>query len=133
MKVLLDTDILLDVALDREPHAENSIAVLYWVQAGGHAAVAWHSLSNCAYLLKGGRPFLNNLLKLVDVATVGAADARLALGLPMTDLEDAFQAAAAVAWKADFIITRNLPDYRKSPIPAISPMAFLKKVKQAQR
>ena len=128
MRVLLDTDILLDVALAREPHAEDSIAVLNWVQAGGDAAVAWHSLSNCAYLLKGGRPFLNKLLKLVDVATVGAADARLALGLPMADLEDAFQAAAAVAWKADFVITRNLPDYRKSPVPAISAPEFLKRL-----
>jgi predicted nucleic acid-binding protein len=129
MRVLLDTDVLLDVALAREPHTENSVAVLKWVQAGGEAAVAWHSLSNCAYLLKGGRPFLNKLLKLVDVATVGTADARLTLGLPMSDVEDAFQAAAAVAWKADFIITRNLPDYRKSPVPAISPAEFLERLK----
>ena len=124
MRILLDTDVLLDIALAREPHVDHSAAVLQWAQAGGEAAVAWHSLTNCSYLLKGGRPFLNNLLKLVDVATVGAADARLALGLPMSDLEDAFQAAAALAWKADFIITRNLPDYRNSPLPAISPADF---------
>ena len=127
MRVLLDTNILLDVALARKPHAEDSIAVLNWVQAGGDAAVAWHSLSNCACLLKGGRPFLNKLLKLVDVATVGPDDARLTLGLPMADLEDAFQ-AAAVAWKADFIITPNLPDYRKSAVPALSPTEFLERL-----
>lgn len=124
MRVLLDTDVLLDVALAREPHVENSVAVFQWVQAGGEAAVAWHSLTNCSYLLKGGRPFLAKLLALVDVVTVGSTDAHFALGLPMTDLEDAFQAAAAVAWKADFVITRNLSDYRHSPIPAISPQAF---------
>ena len=98
MRILLDTDVLLDVALAREPHVDHSAAVLQWAQAGGEAAVVWHSLTNCSYLLKGGRPFLNNLLKLVDVATVGSDDARLALGLPMSDVEDAFQ-AAAVAWK----------------------------------
>ena len=124
MRILLDTDVLLDIALAREPHVASSVAVLNWAQAGGEAAVAWHSLTNCSYLLKGGRPFLTKLLKLVDVATVGTADARLALGLPMSDLEDAFQAAAALAWKADFIITRNLPDYRNSPLPAISPADF---------
>lgn len=125
MRVLLDTDVLLDVALAREPHVDPSAAVLEWAQAGGEAAVAWHSLTNCSYLLKGGRAFLNNLLKLVDVATVGSDDARLALGLPMSDVEDAFQAAAAVAWKADWIVTRNLPDYLKSPVPDISPTDFL--------
>ncbi|MGL5019157.1 MAG: hypothetical protein ACRDBP_13565 [Luteolibacter sp.] len=34
--------------------------------------------------------------------------------------------APTQAWKADFIITRNLPDDQKSPVPAISPAAFLK-------
>jgi len=124
MRILLDTDVLLDVALAREPHVESSVAVFNWVQEGGEAAVAWHSLTNCSYLLKGGRPFLTRLLKLVDVATVGAADARLALSLPMADLEDAFQSAAALAWKADFIITRNIADYRHSPVPAVAPADF---------
>ena len=44
----------------------------------------------------------------------------------MKDLEDAFQAAAALAWGADFIITRILADYRHSPVPALAPPAFLR-------
>lgn len=128
MKVLLDTDILLDVALSRSPHLEHSAAVLQWVHAGGIAAVAWHSLTNCSYILKGGREFLVRLLQHVEVAAVETRDARRALALPMTDVEDAFQAAAAFAWGAEFIITRNLPDYKRSPVPAISPSAFLKKI-----
>lgn len=98
------------------------------MQAGGAAAVAGHSLTNCSYLLKGGRTFLGKLLQLVVVAPVGTADAQRALALPMPDVEDALQAAAALAWGADFIITRNLPDYRRSPVPAISPAGFLKKI-----
>lgn len=129
MRILIDSDVLLDVALAREPHVDNSVAVLKWVQEGGQAAVAWHSLTNCSYLLKGGRPFLDKLLKLVEVATVGTADALIALCLPMADVEDAFQSAAALAWKADYVVTRNLPDYRNSPVPAISPTAFLKRLK----
>ena len=128
MKVLIDTDVLLDVALARDPHLSASLAVLEWAENGGEAAVAWHSLTNCSYLLKGGRRFLKNLLKLVDVATVGSHDAKTAMDLPMADLEDAFQAASALAWKADLIITRNLPDYRKSPVPALSPMDFMKRI-----
>ncbi|MDD5200492.1 MAG: PIN domain-containing protein [Terrimicrobiaceae bacterium] len=129
MKVLLDNDVLLDVALAREPHVSASAGVLRWAEKGGNAAVAWHSLTNCAYLLKGsGRTFLRPLLQIVTVAAVGNADARRALALPMKDLEDAFQSAAALAWGADFIVTRNLDDYRHSPVPALAPTAFLKKI-----
>ena len=128
MRILLDTDILLDVALAREPHVTDSASVLVWAESGGAAAVAWHSLTNCSCMLKGGKPFLEKLLRLVEVATVGTADAKRALALPMPDVDDAFQSAAAVAWRADFIITRNLPDYRHSPVPAITPTDFLNKL-----
>lgn len=127
MRVLLDTDVLIDVALAREPHATHSAAVLRWAAAGGEAAVAWHTLANCAYLLKGGgRPFLTRLLRIVEVAAAGTADARRALDSPMRDIEDAFQAAAALAWRADAIVTRNIPDFRRSPVRALTPSAFLK-------
>ena len=129
MRILVDSDVLLDVALIREPHAERSAAVLRWAEAGGDAAVAWHSLSNCAYLLKGrGRRFLRELVEIVEVAPVSTADARRALELPMADLEDAFLAAAALAWGADAIVTRNIADYRRSPVDALTPSAFLKQV-----
>jgi hypothetical protein len=128
MKALLGTDVLLDVALARAPHARDSIAVQRWVEGGDSAAVAWHSLTHCAHLLKGGgRSFLESLLRLVEVATVGTADARRALSLPMADVDDALQAAAALAWQADFSVTRNTSDYGRSPVPAITPAAFLRR------
>ena len=131
MKVLLDTDVLLDVALAREPYVTASARVLRWAEAEGGAAVAWHSLPNCAYLLKGsGRSFAQRLLRIVAVAPVGTADAARAVALPMKDLAYAFQAAAAIAWGADFIITRNLADYRRSPVAAISPADFLRRIVQ---
>ncbi len=126
MKILVDTDVLLDVALAREPHLAASADLLRWAEAHAAAAVSWHSLPNCAYLLKsGGRPFLERLLRIVQVAPVGTPDARRALHLPITDIEDAFQVATALAWQADFIITRNLRHYGNSPMPALSPAAFL--------
>jgi predicted nucleic acid-binding protein len=129
VRALIDSDVLLDVALIREPHAQASASVLRWAESGGSAAVAWHTLTNCAYLLKrDGRPFLERLLQVVEVASVGGADARRALQLPMNDIDDAFQAAAALAWGADVIVTRNLVDYRHSPVGALSPAAFLKRV-----
>ncbi len=131
MRVLIDLDVLLDIPLAREPHLEASAAVLRWAETGGDAVVSWHSLTNCSYLLKGGRTFLKNLLQIAEVAPVSTGDAINALRLPMADVEDAFQAAAAQASKADFIITRNVRDFRNSPVPAITPADFLKRIQRS--
>ncbi len=98
MKCLVDTDVLLDVALKRSSFFTASADVLRWAEKGGQVAIAWHSLSNCAYLLKNdGREFLRMLLSILDVAPVGAKEAHRALELPMKDLEDALQTAAALS------------------------------------
>ena len=132
-KVLIDTDVLLDVALRRSKFFSGGADVLRWAERGGQAAIAWHSISNCAYLLKHeGRDFLKMLLSIVDVAPVAAKEAHRALDLPMKDLEDAMQAAAALAGGADCIITRNLVDYRRSPVPAVDPEKFLQTAEQSQ-
>ncbi len=127
MKVLVDTDILLDVALGRTEFFDDSAAVLIWAESHpGQASVAWHSFSNIAYLLKSdARGFIEDLLHFVEVAPVRTHELRLALGSPMTDLEDAMQVASAISFGARHVITRNLKDYRGSAVPAIKPKAFL--------
>ena len=130
MRVLLDTDVLMDVALKREPFFAKGARVIQWAQeTPGQAAVAWHSLSNIAYLVRpDARGFLENLLRFVEVAPIGTREAKQALGFPMRDLEDAMQAAAALAFDAYYIISRNLSHYRNSPIPALSPKQFLSEI-----
>ena len=127
MRVLLDTDVLLDVALARQQFLEASGAVLDWAeQHPGRAVVAWHSLSNLAYMIRpDARPFITDLLGFVDVAPASATAVRLALRLPLTDFEDALQVAAATAAGAEHIVTRNVRDYRDSPVPAVTPTGFL--------
>lgn len=131
MKALIDSDVLLDVALRRSPWARHSNAVLRLCQ---HRAltglVSWHSLANVFYLIEhqggaDGRSFIAPLLRFVEVAAVGHEDMELALRLEMADLEDAMQVAAAVACGADRIITRNTKDFAGSAIPAITPAEFL--------
>jgi len=128
MRVLLDTDILIDVALQRTPFVIQAIQVVNWAEDNpAQAGVAWHSLSNIAYLVRPSpRLFLEGLLRFVEIAPVGTREARQAMGLPMNDLEDAMQAVAALAFDAHYIVTRNLAHFRKSPIPALSPSQFLK-------
>ena len=130
MRILIDTDILLDFALGREPFASASRTVIAWAEANpGHAAVAWHTLSNIAYLApSAARAFLRGLLTFVEIPTTGTADAVKALQLPMRDLEDALQASAALSFHADFVVSRNAKDYRASPVPAITAEEFTVKM-----
>ena len=126
--MLLDTDILIDVALDRRPHSDAATELLDRLQKGPKRAfVAWHTLSNLYYLVAprrsgpGARDFVEQLTRFVAVATTGTDAIQYAAKLPMADFEDAMQVAAARACGARHIITRNLADFRRSPIPAIAP------------
>ncbi len=129
MRVLIDTDVLIDVALKRPEFFHDSHRILEWVETGGaQAAVAWHSISNLAYMMTDARDFIRDLLQFIEIAPCSASEVLVALDLPMKDLEDAMQASAAKSFNATWLITRNIDDYRKSPVPAISPSDFLKKL-----
>lgn len=130
MRVLLDSDVLIDIALKREPFFEPAVQVSRWAEDNpGQTAIAWHSLSNIEYSVRSDvRAFIRHLLEFIEIAPVETRQAKQALGLRMTDFEDALQAAAALAFDAQWIVTRNLRHYRNSPVPAISPSQFLKEV-----
>ena len=130
VRALIDSEVLLDVALNREPFFADAAGVIRWAQdEPGKLGVAWHSLSNIAYLVKpDARAFINHLLQFIEVAATGTREAKQALGFPMADLEDAMQTAAALAFDAMFIVSRNAKDYKNSPIPAITPSRFLSEV-----
>ena len=130
--MLLDTDVLIDVALDRRPHSGPSSELLDRVERGARRAfVAWHTLSNFHYLVRpargdaGTRDFIAELIRFVAVAPADSAALGYALSLPMADFEDAMQVAAARACGARHIVTRNVRDFARSPIPATTPQGAL--------
>lgn len=135
MILLVDTDILIDFALDRRPHAAAAgelLDALERRQATGF--IAWHSVANFHYLVvsnKGAsatRAFLLDLLRFVQVAPTLTESVRYAANLPMRDFEDALQVAAAVACGANMIATRNVRDYTRSPVRAATPTALMKEL-----
>lgn len=132
MRVLIDANVLLDVALARPGFHEASEAALS--QCGrdeNQAFVAWHTLSNVFYILRSQSDhdraieFLKDLLEWVQIVSVEHADAVRAFGYGMRDFEDALQVSAAEAGLVDLILTRNTADFRDSPIPARTPEEFL--------
>jgi predicted nucleic acid-binding protein len=131
MRLLLDINILLDVAFQR-PGEPASSEVIARCGRGHEAWLAWHTLATLAYLVERqqsaaqAREFIRGLLEWADVAATQRGDALQALDWPMPDCEDALQAAAAVACGAQLILTRNLRDFKGSPIPATTPEAFIR-------
>ena len=132
MRVLVDTNVLLDVGLQREGFLADSMQVLRWcANHPGRAFIAWHSLSNVYYIMRKqcgdrvAREFAAILLEDFEIPATGSASAKHALHLPMTDLEDALQVVAAIAAAADVIVTRDVADYRDSTVPARTPAEFL--------
>ena len=135
MILLVDTDILIDFALDRRPHAAAAgelLDALERRQATGF--IAWHSVANFHYLVvsKQGaaatKAFLLDLLRFIQVAPTSTESVRYAASLPMRDFEDALQVAAAVSCGARMIATRNVRDYARSPVRATAPTTLLKEL-----
>ena len=126
--MLLDADILIDVALDRHPHSGPAAYLLDRIERERQRAfVAWHTVSNFYYLVSsavGGadaRELILDLLRFVSVAPADAEGVRYAASLPMRGFEDTIQVAAARACGAQHIVTRNVRDFVESPIPALTP------------
>jgi predicted nucleic acid-binding protein len=129
-KLLFDTNVVLDVLLDRQPYAEASAAVWEAVERGvSEGMLAAHAVTTIHYLVqkeKGNaraKRVVTTILGIFTVAAVDDATVREALQLPFSDFEDAVTAAAARRSRCDFIVTRDPKGFRESPVPALTPEA----------
>lgn len=131
--VLLDSDVLLDFFLDREPFAETTAQVLSLCEKG--EITGWTTsviISNTYYLLKrtaSHRKVIDKLRQLVSITDVLNTDKQSvieALNSPFKDFEDALQNFSAVKSKnVEVILTRNLIDYKHSQLVVMTPQEFL--------
>jgi predicted nucleic acid-binding protein len=129
MRVFLDTNILL---LNRPGLvADSEAAILRCEALGSEMFVAWHGLATAYYLLRRGRTEAEALLEVdrilawARVAPAGDAEARRARALGFADFEDALQAASAEACCAQWLLTRDIAGFARSPVPPINPADFL--------
>lgn len=127
MKFFVDSDILLDVLLNRSEFFDQSAQILDWAeQRPGSCAVSWHSLANIHYLSKNGaHSFIRELLGFCVIPASGTAQMLHALDLNFRDLEHAMQVSTAMLFEAQIICTRTLSDYTDSPITALAPAKLL--------
>lgn len=131
-RVFVDTDIILDVALARKPFLESSKLVLALLE--NYIAIGFitsNEITNIYYILRkaGGdqnaRKFISGLVKYLTVISVEHADILNALSSKMPDFEDSVQHYAALRNQCDFIVTRNVDDFKYSEITVYSPIDFL--------
>jgi predicted nucleic acid-binding protein len=131
MRVFLDTNILVDVLLNRPAFVADSESLILRCEAlGAEMLVAWHGLATADYLLKRGRTEqqatveVDKILAWARVADCTDASARRARALGFPDFDDALQAVAAEGSAADWLVTRNTSDFARSRVPVLTPSQF---------
>ena len=136
MRVLFDTDVVLDVVLAREPFAQASTQLFKLHEQGKiDAYIAAITPINVFYItrkFKGGqtaRQAVELLLSSLAICPLSHDVLDEAYQLPFADYEDAVQHASATASGLDTIVTRDTNDYKNATLPVFSPTDFLVKLK----
>lgn len=132
MRVLIDTDVVLDLMLKRAAFYADAFAL--W-QAGDQGRyeryIAAMTPINAYYIARkllgapDARQAIGDLLAATDICAIDDHVLRTAYGSATSDFEDAVQIAAALHTGMDVIVTRNTGDYADAPIPVLTPAQCL--------
>lgn len=129
---MLDTNVVLDVLLDRTAFVDQSSQILDLVERGAVTGLLCATtITTLAYLAgkvvgkQQATKKIRQLLSLFEVAPVTRAVLDAALASKAPDFEDAVLAEAALQAGAHAIITRNLRDFAHSPVRAHTPAQWL--------
>lgn len=131
-RVLFDVNVVLDVLLDRKPHAAGSAAAWAAVETGqAEGLLAAHAVTTIHYLVRKetgsakARGIVSAILRVFAIAEVNSAVLQDALQLTCSDFEDAVTAAAARTTSCDYIVTRDPRGFRGSPVRPLTPEAVI--------
>ena len=135
MKVLIDTNVVMDALINREPWADAAQEILRAVameKIKGYIIAS--QTTDIFYLLcrqgadkATAKGIIETLMGSMMVMGVIPDDVNNALASDMLDYEDGLLACCAKRQKAEYIVTRNEKDFKESPVPAISPQTFLER------
>ncbi len=136
-RVFVDTDVILDVALAREPFLENSKNVLAMLEnniATGHLSSNCVANIYCIFRKNSGdlnaREFIKKLLKYMTIISIEHSDVIEGLKSNMPDFEAALQNYSAIRNQCACIITRNIEDYKSSKLDIYTPSGFINLYKE---
>jgi predicted nucleic acid-binding protein len=134
MKVLIDTNVIIDVLTKRPPHVERSAAFMRLLGPGLVGHVSASQITDIYYILnrskkdtEASREIVRQLAENLTVIDVYSKDIHAAFDSPVEDFEDALIAQCAKRMRADYIITRNGSHFVNSPVMVYSPDDFINK------
>ena len=129
--VFVDTNIILDVLLQRKDFWQDSIKIFRMAELKEiHAFVSASSMTDIFYVAKKkltmpvAREAIAKLLDLFQIVGVDSEDLKGALTVPIDDMEDALQVWCAKKIKADTLITRDTKGFHDIGIPVVTPVQF---------
>lgn len=132
IKAVIDTNVILDVALKREPFFKDSSGIFECIDDQSlEGYITASSITDIYYIVCKqrdkllARTFLLNLIQILEIIGVDRDIVNEALESEMSDFEDAIQAFSAKYNSIDLIITRNKVDFANSGIKALEPWEFI--------
>ena len=135
MKILIDTNVILDVLMERKPFAENAAKIFKLCEVKKIAGyISALSVPNIVYIMRKEldaekiSEILRQLSLIFSFVDLKAADLIKASELNFGDYEDALQSVAAGRIHADYIVTRNVKDFNGSKVMAVKPEELLERI-----
>ncbi len=136
MKVLFDTNVILDTVLARVTFIENAAYLFEAVELGKiQGFISAMTVTDIHYLVKRHTKSaeiaiatISKLLILMEVCAVARGIIQQAVDLGLSDFEDAVQVAAAMRAGLNAIITRDVAGFVGSPVPIMSPDEMVKQL-----
>lgn len=135
MKVLIDTNIILDVLCNRNEFVENSAKIFKLCEVKKiEGYISALSIPNIVYIMRKEldsekiKDVLATLSLIFTIADLKADDIKKAALMNFKDYEDALQSACAARMKMNFIVTRNIKDFANSKITAITPSELIDRI-----
>lgn len=131
-RLLLDTNIILDIALKRNPHFEHSAKIFELIdkkQIIGYITAS--TVTDIYYISRKEKgkeialEFITNLIEVVDVLGVDKNIIVKAIKSNLKDFEDAVQVSAAEYNEIGIIVTRNKSDFSNSSLEILTPKEFI--------
>lgn len=135
MKVLIDTNIILDVLCNRSEFVEDSSRVWKYCEVNQiEGYISALSVPNIVYILRKEltpqktQQLIQQILMIFEVIDLKSSDLKNAAEMLSSDFEDAVQMCCANRIKADYIVTRNIRDFKESKVPALKPSELLERM-----
>ncbi len=135
MKVLIDTNIILDVLCNRKEFVKDSLNVFKYCEANQiTGCISALSIPNIVYIMRKEldadriKEILTTLTSLFAVIDLRETDLLRAADLEFSDYEDALQSVCASRAKANYIVTRNIKDFKNSAVPAVKPSELFERM-----